>query len=261
MQIIPRRSADRGHADHDWLKSYHTFSFASYFDHAFTGFSSLRVINEDRVHPSTGFGTHSHREYEIFSYIIDGELQHKDSMGNVEILKRGDVQFTSTGTGIAHSEYNINRTHPVHFLQIWAKPSESGLQPSYYTETFSDEAKKAGLVRLIAPSGKTGKGEIPIVQDFYMYASILGPDAVRTHVLQGEEGKERKAYVHVTMRSGYVTPKEGNVDGGAMVRVNGDVVLKEGDGAFIVGKAGEKIELATLGAAGKDAEIVLFDLA
>lgn len=132
VKLLARRSQDRGHANHQWLQSYHTFSFANYHHYDFNGFSSLKVINEDRVQPSTGFPQHSHNNFEIFSYIVTGELEHKDSLGNLEIMKQGAIQMTSAGTGISHSEYNRNTTLPVHFLQVWISPAANGLKPQYY---------------------------------------------------------------------------------------------------------------------------------
>jgi len=129
LEITPRRSNERGYADHGWLKTYHTWSFGSYNDPRFdNGFGCLRVLNEDRVQPTKGFGTHSHREAEIFSYIVNGELEHKDSMGNTEIIHRGEIQFTSAGTGLQHSEFNVNQSLWVHFIQIWVKPNQHHIQ-------------------------------------------------------------------------------------------------------------------------------------
>ena len=141
IEIVRRPSHERGHADHGWLKSFHTWSFASYHDPRFTSHGCLRVLNEDRVQPTTGFDTHSHQEYEIFSYVVDGELQHKDSMGNTETIHRGEVQFTSAGTGIQHSEYNVHKSLWVHFIQIWVKPNQARLKPSYTTKKWSNNDK------------------------------------------------------------------------------------------------------------------------
>ncbi|OJT07148.1 Quercetin 2,3-dioxygenase, partial [Trametes pubescens] len=150
MKVIPRRSDERGQADHGWLKTFHTFSFAGYHDPQHEQFGPLRVINEDRVDPKTGFGTHAHREFEIFSYIVNGELEHRDSMGNVEIMKRGDLQMTSAGTGIRHSEHS-HGSKQVHFLQIWSVPSTRGLTPQYFTRHFTDEEKKDQWAHVVAP--------------------------------------------------------------------------------------------------------------
>ena len=149
LKITKRPWNARGFADHGWLYSFHTFSFASYYDPDHAEFGPLRVINEDRVRKGTGFGKHSHAEFLIFSYIVDGELEHKDSMGNLEKLRRGEVQFTSAGTGISHSEYNRNKEEEVHFLQIWVSPNKRGLTPSYITRKFTDEVKTDKLLRIM----------------------------------------------------------------------------------------------------------------
>lgn len=274
MKIVKRPWNDRGAADHGWLYSFHTFSFASYYDPKYEGFGPLRVINEDRVEKGTGFGTHSHAEFLIWSYIVSGELEHKDSMGNLETLRRGEVQFTSAGTGIRHSEYNRNKTEvrahlmdkirrsnsndfkDTHFLQIWAKPNVKGLKPSYITRKFTDEQKKDNLVRIIESTDRHTGGEkesdpIPAHSDVSMFASILSPGKTVTHdiVVEGE----RKIYVQLVM-SGRTQPKTG----GAAIKI-GDVVLEEGDGAFISGAKGPgKIEIGCIG--DKSAEFLLFDM-
>lgn len=256
LKITPRRWNTRGHADHGWLYTYHTFSFASYYDPSYEDFGPLRVINEDRVRRGTGFGTHSHAEFLIWSYIVQGELEHKDSMGNLENLRRGEVQFTSAGTGIRHSEYNRNKNEDVHFLQIWAKPNKSRLAPSYKTRKFTDEMKQDRLLRIMESvdrhSGKDEEAEpIPMHADLSMSASILSPGKSVTHELvkQGQ----RKVYLHVVM-SDRTQPKTG----GAKIKI-GDVELGEGDGAFVTGAAGPgKIEVESTG--GKAAEFLLFDM-
>ncbi|CAJ0765900.1 18535_t:CDS:2, partial [Entrophospora sp. SA101] len=242
-----RKSGDRGHDNHGWLDTYHTFSFASYFDPKYQSFGSLRVINEDIVKPNTGFGAHPHREFEIFSYIISGELQHKDSMGNVEILKRGDIQFTTAGTGITHSEYNIHPSKSVHFLQIWVKPNQSHLKPAYYTKSFPDTVKLNNLTHTISPFNdkvhngdvdENSKNTIGIHSDFHMFASLLEPNKKVAHIIQkndiynftsnGDVDKNnndsssdiRTVYVHVTSTGGEL-------------KVNDDedqLTLKPGDG-------------------------------
>ncbi|CAJ0911027.1 6531_t:CDS:2, partial [Entrophospora sp. SA101] len=255
-----RKSGDRGHDNHGWLDTYHTFSFASYFDPKYQSFGSLRVINEDIVKPNTGFGAHPHREFEIFSYIISGELQHKDSMGNVEILKRGDIQFTTAGTGITHSEYNIHPSKSVHFLQIWVKPNQSHLKPAYYTKSFPDTVKLNNLTHTISPFNdkvhngdvdENSKNTIGIHSDFHMFASLLEPNKKVAHIIQkndiynftsnGDVDKNnndsssdiRKVYVHLTSTGGEL-------------KVNDDedqLTLKPGDGVFITDvKAGDKIK-------------------
>lgn len=254
---IQKRPWDlRGHADHGWLYTWHTFSFASYYDPKFESFGPLRVINEDRVDRGTGFGTHSHREFLIWSYIVSGELEHKDSMGNLEHLRRGEVQFTSAGTGIKHSEYNRNKNEDVHFLQIWAKPYTSGLQPSYKTREFTDAMKKDKLVRIIEDvSRHSGRDEptepIPLHADLSMSASILGPGKKVEHEIV-KDG-QRNIYLHLVM-SGRTQPKEG----GMKIKV-GNVTLGEGDGAFVRGASGPgKIEVESVG--DKPAEFLLFDM-
>jgi redox-sensitive bicupin YhaK (pirin superfamily) len=236
--------------------TFHTFSFASYYDPSYESFGPLRVINEDRVEKGTGFGTHSHAEFLIWSYIVRGELEHKDSMGNLENLRRGEIQFTSAGTGIRHSEYNRNKKEDVHFLQIWAKPNVKGLSPSYKTRKFTDEMKTNNLVRLMESvdrhSGKDEETEaIPMHADVSMSASILHPGKSVTHELVKDGA--RNVYLHVVM-SGRTQPKTG----GAKIKVGG-VELGEGDGAFLKGAKGPgKIEVESVGESA--AEFLLFDM-
>ena len=248
IQIVPRLSNERGHADHGWLKSFHTWSFASYHDPRFLdGFGCLRVLNEDRVQPKEGFGTHPHQEYEIFSYIVDGELQHKDSMGNTETLHRGEVQFTSAGTGIQHSEYNVHPSLWVHFIQIWVKPNESRLKPSYTTKKWSDEDKLNKLCLVIDDIRNRNDKVIGIHAPISMYASILQGNHSVKHVL-----KRTKGYFHLIMRSGY------QATDGAKIRI-GDVTLKEGDGAFINSEtSNSEVVIENVGSI--NAEFLLFDL-
>lgn len=256
LKIVKRPWNARGHADHGWLYTFHTFSFASYYDPRYEDFGPLRVINEDRVERGTGFGTHSHAEFLIWSYIVNGELEHKDSMGNLENLRRGEVQFTSAGTGIRHSEYNRNKNEDCHFLQIWAKPNVSRLAPSYKTRKFTDEMKTDKLIRIMESvdrhSGKDAETEpIPMHADLSMSASILSPGKSVTHELV-KEG-ERKVFLHVVM-SGKKQPQSG----GAKIKV-GDVELGEGDGAFVTGASGPgKIVVESVGE--KAAEFLLFDM-
>jgi redox-sensitive bicupin YhaK (pirin superfamily) len=178
-----RKAAERGRFDHGWLDTRHTFSFADYHDPRFMGFRSLRVINEDRVRPGEGFGTHGHRDMEILSYVLEGGLAHKDSMGNGSVITPGDVQYMSAGTGVRHSEFNASQTEPVHFYQIWIVPDEDGLPPRYGQKRFDDDAKR-GTLRLVAsgPDSREGapaaggeKGAIGIRSDARVYASVLGP--------------------------------------------------------------------------------------
>lgn len=256
LKITKRPWSARGHADHDWLYTYHTFSFASYYDPRHESFGPLRVINEDRVKAGTGFGTHGHAEFLIFSYIVNGTLEHKDSLGNLENLKRGEVQFTSAGTGIRHSEYNRNRDEEVHFLQIWAKPNKRGLTPHYETKKWTDEQKQDKLVRIMEYTDRLGDRKaaadpIGLQADLSMDASILSPGKKVTHEIVAEG--TRKIFVQVVM-SGRAQPKEG----GAKIKV-GDVTLGEGDGAYIDNVSGPgKIEVESVG--DKAAEFLLFDM-
>ena len=186
-----RRSAERGLAEHGWLKSFHTFSFADYHDPKHMGFGPLRVINEDRVQPGQGFGTHGHRDMEIISYVLEGGLAHKDSMGNGSVIRPGDVQRMSAGTGVRHSEFNASDKELVHFLQIWIEPAERGIAPSYEEKRF-DEDSKRGRLRLIA-SRDAREGSVRIHQDADLYAALLdGADAVDFHSAPG-----RLVYLHV----------------------------------------------------------------
>ncbi|ORY90779.1 pirin domain-containing protein [Leucosporidium creatinivorum] len=269
LKIVPRRSAARGHANHGWLKSYHSFSFANYQDPNFNQWGSLRVINEDRVEPGEGFGQHSHREFEIWSYIISGELEHRDSLGNLEIMKPGEIQMTSTGTGISHSEYNRHASKQVHFLQIWGLPSTRGLKPSYYNRHFSREDKLNKLVTVVAPLGAEGvlderntSGPAPVHAPLSMHASILESKQSVKHTLAE---KTTKAYLHLIMKSGYRSPNQAAgdkyEDGGAMLKVNGGLILEEGDGAFVEVKTKEgSREIEVVNVAEREAEWLLFEM-
>ncbi|KAF8159898.1 RmlC-like cupin domain-containing protein [Crassisporium funariophilum] len=260
MKFVPRRSEERGNADHDWLKTFHTFSFAMYQDSKHELFGPLRVINEDRVAPRTGFGTHSHREFEIFSYVVAGELEHKDSMGNTEILRRGDVQLTSAGTGISHSE-KAHGSKQVHFLQIWSLPTTSRLPPKYFTRHFSDEEKSDKWVRVVAPvnaegvlAEREGSGPTPVQSPLTLYATILGKEKSLDRPLQGKKG-----YIHVIQTSGYNDKKSQGATVRISTRGEGELTLGEGDGAYIfVGKAGSSFQVENTG--DRAAEILVFDL-
>jgi redox-sensitive bicupin YhaK (pirin superfamily) len=231
--LTVRRSEDRGHADHGWLNAYHSFSFADYYDPQHLSFGSLRVINEDRVQPGRGFGQHGHRDMEIITYILDGALEHKDSMGNGSVIRPGDVQRMSAGSGVMHSEYNHSQSEMVHLLQIWITPRITGMRPGYEEKHF-DAADKRGKLRLIAaPDGRDGA--VTIHQDAFVYASLLDPGDALDHTLAAG----RKAYVHVARGT---------------VHVNGET-LKAGDGAKIAGEN----RISFTGA--KDAEVLLFDMA
>jgi redox-sensitive bicupin YhaK (pirin superfamily) len=227
-----RKSDDRGLADHGWLKSYHTFSFGHYYDPDHTGFGPLLVINEDRVQAGRGFGTHGHKDMEIISYVLDGELAHQDSMGNGSVLRYGDVQRMSAGTGVQHSEFNHSRSQLVHFLQIWIEPNAKGIPPSYEEKHF-DAASKKGRLRLIA-SGDGRDGSVLIHQDAAIYAAILnGDDRVRHELAPG-----RSAYLHVV---------RGRLEANGAALVAGDALKVTGE------------SLVTLGEA-EAAEVLLFDL-
>ncbi|CAG7847228.1 Quercetin 2,3-dioxygenase Short=Quercetinase; AltName: Full=Pirin-like protein YhhW [Serendipita indica DSM 11827] len=263
VEFVPRRNEDRGHANHGWLKTFHTFSFAGYQDYRFQKWGSLRVINEDRVAPGEGFGTHGHKEFEIFSFLVSGELEHRDSMGNKEVLKRGDIQLTSAGTGISHSEMQHKKSPlPVHFLQIWAIPRTSGLPPKYYNRHFTDEEKRDTLVPVVAPVGtkgvteeREGSGPAPVQSNLHLFSTILSPGKKVTHnFLQSANGAKRKGYLHVIQTSGYNKGKAT----GSLVKVNSDLFLSEGDGAFAQGPQGAPITIENVG--DTDAEVLLFDI-
>ena len=229
-----RRANDRGHANHGWLDSFHSFSFAEYQDPAHMGFGSLRVINEDRVQPGMGFGTHGHRDMEIVSYVLDGALAHKDSMGNGSVIRPGDVQRMSAGTGVHHSEFNASDKDPVHFLQIWIEPGTRGVKPGYEEKHF-DAASKRGTLRLIA-SADGRDGSVLIHQDASLYATLLdGAESVEHKLAAG-----RRAYVHVVRGS---------------VTVNGQP-LSSGDAAKLTG-AETTVRLDNA----REAEVLVFDLA
>jgi hypothetical protein len=227
-----RRSNERGHANHGWLDTRHTFSFANYYDPEHMGFRALRVINDDRVAAGQGFGTHPHRDMEILSYVVEGALEHKDSIGNGSVIRPGDVQRMRAGTGVSHSEYNHSTEEPVRFLQIWVVPEERGLEPGYEQKFFGDERR--GRLRLVAsPDGADGSVEVR--QDLRMFASVLSDGERVTHEL----ASDRHAWLQV-VRGTVVT------DG---------TELGEGDGASWGGAATLTIE--SVG----ESELILFDLA
>ena len=227
-----RRSNERGYADHGWLKSFHTFSFADYFDPEHVQVGPLRVINEDRVTAGQGFGTHGHRDMEIISYVLDGELAHKDSMGNGSTIRPGDVQRMSAGSGVRHSEFNPSSTQPVHFLQIWIQPNAQGIEPSYEEKRFSVQEKR-GRLRIIA-SPDQAEGSVLIHQDARVYAGLF--DGSESATLNVESG--RTLYVHVARGT---------------VTANG-TVLNGGDAVTLTDT--EKLELQH----GQQAEVLVFDL-
>jgi redox-sensitive bicupin YhaK (pirin superfamily) len=227
--ITIRKRDERGHFDHGWLNTYHTFSFADYYDPEFMGFRTLRVINEDRVTPDTGFGTHAHRDMEIISYVLEGELAHLDSMGNGSIIRPGEVQRMSAGTGVTHSEKNP-ASEPVHFYQIWILPEQRGITPSYEQKRFDDEERRGKLRIVASPDG--AEGSVTIHQDVRLYTALLNDGPV--------------TYEFAPNRYGWLQVAGGEVE------IGGEK-LKAGDGAAI---SGEK----SISVSGRDAEILLFDL-
>ncbi len=227
-----RPSQERGYADHGWLKSYHSFSFAGYYDPAHMGWGNLRVINEDWIAPGMGFGTHGHRDMEIITYVLSGELAHQDSMGNVKGIPPGDVQRMSAGTGVQHSEFNHAPDSTTHLLQIWIEPNQRGVPPSYEQTTFATNAKQGRLCLLASPDA--AQGSVKIHADAWLYAGLL--DAGQTASLPLAAG--RKAYVHLVRGT---------------LRVNG-MVLHTGDAALL---AAEPHVLLTDAEA---AEVLVFDL-
>ena len=229
--ITIRKAADRGHADHGWLDTYHTFSFADYHDPEFMGFRALRVINEDRVEAGRGFGTHGHRDMEIISLVLEGSLAHRDSMGTGSVIKPGDVQRMSAGSGVLHSEMNASESEPVHFLQIWILPKARGLQPEYEQKNFAP-ADRQGRLRLVAsPDG--AEGSVTIHQDVRLYSALLDGGTSVSH----DFGKDRHGWIQVARGE---------------VEVNGET-LKAGDGAAISDEA--RVTMT-----GNGAEVLLFDL-
>jgi redox-sensitive bicupin YhaK (pirin superfamily) len=228
-----RKSKDRGYADHGWLKSFHSFSFAGYYDAAFIGWGNLRVINEDRIAPGTGFGTHGHRDMEIISYVMAGNLAHKDSMGNVKGIPPGDVQRMSAGSGVQHSEFNHAPDETTHFFQIWITPNLTGITPGYEQKSFS-AAEKQGVLKLVA-APDAADGAVKINADARMFTGLFdGAQAAELAL-----NPARKAYVHL-MR--------GELQVNGLSLATGDALLVEGE---------SKLALAN----GKDAEVLVFDLA
>jgi len=232
MTISIRPARDRGHANHGWLDTLHTFSFADYRDPRHMGWGPLRVINEDRVAPATGFPTHAHRDMEIITYVLEGALEHRDSLGTGSVIRPGEVQRMTAGTGVRHSEYNASKTEAVHLLQIWIEPARTGLPPGYEQKTFSD-ADKRGRLRLIASSDGR-EGSVTINQDAAVYATVLAPEQRVTHTL----ARRRRGWLQVAR--------------GALT-LNGQT-LAHGDGAAIEGA--QALEVQGI----EPAEALLFDL-
>lgn len=277
-KIVPRPSKTRGASNHGWLDSKHTFSFAGWHDPRYTQFGSLRVLNEDRVEPGQGFPTHFHQNAEIFSYVLTGELTHRDSMQKKGAesddkdkffrLKRGDVQFTTGGRGISHSEYNEHKSDWVHFLQIWALPWKRNLPPVYHTNTFSDDDKRKGFVTIITPL-KAGpdatleeekaavpskEGTIPIHADIVFSAGIIPAGGAFTYNVGGGDAvtskTDRRVYIHLPATKG----------GKSKIRLDGrdDAVLQEGDGAYVTHvNASDLLKFESIGEA--EAEVVVID--
>ncbi|PYU13448.1 MAG: quercetin 2,3-dioxygenase [Acidobacteria bacterium] len=228
-----RKSDERGHANHGWLDTHFTFSFADYYDPKHVHFRTLRVMNDDRVAGGGGFPMHPHRDMEIVTYVLEGALEHRDSMGNGSVIKPGDIQYMSAGTGVTHSEFNESETEPVHLYQIWMLPEKQGLKPMYGQKNFSETEKRGKLRLLVSPDGRDGS--VKIRQDNDLYATILGAGETVKHELK----PERHAYVQVARGS---------------VTLNG-TKLEEGDGAAISNE--KTVELT----GADNAEVLLFDLA
>ena len=230
--LTVRKSNERGYADHGWLKSHHSFSFAGYHDSQHMGWGNLRVVNEDRIAPGTGFGTHGHRDMEIISYVLSGELAHKDTMGNVKGIPPGDVQRMSAGTGVQHSEFNHAPQATTHFLQIWIEPSATGIEPGYEQKTFASEAKQGQLRLVASPDG--ANDSVTIHADARMYAGLL--DGGQTACLTLDP--RRKAYVQVL---------RGSITANGVALLTGDAALIEGEQQLALDQ-------------GRDAEVLVFDL-
>ena len=228
-----RKSQERGYADHGWLRSFHSFSFAGYFDPAQMGFGNLRVINEDRVAAGAGFGTHGHRDMEIISYVLSGELAHKDSMGNVESIPPGDVQRMSAGRGVMHSEFNHKADQTTHFLQIWIEPNVKGIEPGYEQKAFSEADKRGRLRLIVSPDGS--EGSVSVHADARLYAGLFDGSEKAELALDAQ----RKTYVHLVRGE---------------LEVNGQK-LTAGDAAKLEGET--RLSLS----AANDAEVLVFDLA
>ncbi len=228
-----RKAQDRGYADHGWLKSYHSFSFAGYHDPDHMGWGNLRVINEDRVAAGMGFGKHGHRDMEIISYVLSGELAHQDNMGNVKGIPPGDVQRMSAGTGVTHSEFNHAKNLPTHFLQIWIEPNVTGIPPSYEQTTIPVEQKRGSLRLVASPDG--AQGSVTLHADASVYAGLF-------------EGTETAELALDPKRKGYVHLVRGALEVNGQRISAGDAVLLEGESRIVVAK-------------GTDAEVLVFDLA
>jgi quercetin 2,3-dioxygenase len=230
--ITVRRANERGHANHGWLDSFHTFSFAGYQDPAHMGFRNLRVINEDRVAPGKGFGTHGHSDMEILSYVLGGALEHRDSMGTGSVIRPGDVQRMSAGSGVTHSEFNGSKTESVHFLQIWLLPTARGIAPGYEQKTFSEGDKRGKLCMVASPDGR--EGSVTVHADALIYAGLFAAGETATLPLHAG----RSAWIHVARGA---------------IRVNG-AALTAGDAIALRDEQAVQLE------GGDDAEVLVFDL-
>ena len=234
--IQVRRAKERGHADHGWLNTYHTFSFSDYYDPKFMGFRSLRVINEDWVQPGYGFPTHPHRDMEIITYVLEGSLEHKDSMGTGSVIRPGEIQKMSAGTGVRHSEFNHSKSEPVHLYQIWIVPEREGLKPMYEQKAIPADEKQGKLRLVASPSGGNGGGAVKLFQDAELYTASLE----KSDTVEHELGEHRYAWVQVARGA---------------VSVNGHEV-NAGDGAAVAREA--KLEIS---GSVDQSEVLLFDLA
>lgn len=233
--IQVRRANERGHANHGWLDTYHTFSFANYFDPEFMGFRSLRVINEDRVKPGYGFPTHPHNDMEIITYVLEGSLEHKDSMGTGSVIRPGEVQKMSAGTGVRHSEFNHSEDEAVHLYQIWILPEKKGIQPMYEQKAIPSEEKKGKLRLVASPQGGNGNGAVKLYQD----AELLATELTRGQSVEHQLAEGRYAWVQVARGS---------------VTVNGQE-LQAGDGAAVAQE-----HLLQINGVAEQSEVLLFDL-
>jgi quercetin 2,3-dioxygenase len=228
-----RKSNERGYADHGWLKSFHSFSFANYFDPQHMGWGNLRVINEDRIAPGTGFGTHGHRDMEIISYVLSGNLAHQDSMGNIKGIPPGDVQRMSAGSGVRHSEFNHAKGEQTHFLQIWIEPNVHGIEPSYEQKTVPEAAKRGQLALVAAP--EAGENTVKIHADARMYAGLL-------------DGAEQASLPLDPQRKAYVFLVRGRLNANGQTLNAGDAALLQAESSLTLDQ-------------GSDAEVLVFDLA
>ena len=223
-----RRAEDRGHANHGWLDTWHTFSFSSYYDPAHMGISNLRVINDDRIAPGDGFPTHGHRDMEIVTYVLDGALEHKDSMGNGSVIRPGEVQYMAAGTGVRHSEYNASEREPVHLLQIWLLPNQTGVEPRYAQVAFPAAARRNRLALLVSPDGRDGS--IATHQDALLYGTLLDDGVTVSHQL----ADDRQGYVHVARGRVWLNDVELVAGDGARIAAGGHVVIEGVDAGEVL---------------------------